>query len=55
MENEFYNPYYFTNDDIIVWRHIVCKYGSVKHLINEGDELSKANSVAVENYNLINK
>jgi hypothetical protein len=40
---ENYNPYSFVSTDIIVWNGIICQYGSVAHLIGEGQELRIAN------------
>jgi hypothetical protein len=37
MDN--YNPYAFIASDIVIWNGIVSTYGSIEHLIQEGDQL----------------
>lgn len=49
------NPYAFISTDIICWNGVVCKYGSVEHLINKGDEMKLANEQETEDYNSKNK
>ncbi|HWY34282.1 MAG TPA: hypothetical protein VNX68_06515 [Nitrosopumilaceae archaeon] len=55
MEQNEYNPYCFGVLDLIVWNGIICRYGSVRHLTTEGDELQKASEADTETYNNINK
>jgi hypothetical protein len=50
-----YNPYAFITDDIIAWNGIVCKYGSVSHLISDGDDLRIANELENDDYKRKNK
>ena len=47
---ENYNPYSFISTDIIVWNGIITQYGSVAHLITEGDNLKKASADEVKTY-----
>ena len=45
-----HNPYSFISTDIIIWNGVICQYGSVCHLMNEGDELQIANDEEVQTY-----
>lgn len=47
-----YNPYSFFHTDIIVWNGIVVQYGSVSHLIVEGDNIRKANELETKAHNV---
>lgn len=38
-----YNPYSFSPSDVIVWNGLVAEFGSVAHLMTEGDNMRKAN------------
>lgn len=45
-----HNPYSFVSVDVIIWNGIICQYGSVCHLIKDGDELSKASELDISTY-----
>lgn len=49
-----HNPYSFVLVDIIVWNGVICQHGSVSHLINDGDDLRRANEEEVKSYKTIN-
>lgn len=48
------NPYSFISVDIIVWNKAICQYGSVSHLIEDGDDVQMASAEEVEIYKTAN-
>ncbi len=38
MDNQ-YNPYAFISSDIVAWNGLITAFGSVSHLVCEGDSL----------------
>jgi hypothetical protein len=47
-----YNPYAFLPSDVIVWNGLIAEYGSVAHLMTNGDNMRRANADEEKNHKL---
>lgn len=44
------NIYAFISEDIVVWNHIIAKFGAIKHFVEKNDSIRIANEEEERKY-----